>query len=55
LPYVGNYGFIPSTYSDPTKRGDGDFSKDVKERSLLDMSDITAFFQAKLMRKKLKY
>tara|TARA_B110000902_G_scaffold26670_1_gene28989 strand:- start:6937 stop:7536 length:600 start_codon:yes stop_codon:yes gene_type:complete len=24
LPYVGNYGFIPSTYSDPKKGGDGD-------------------------------
>ncbi|GMN07846.1 inorganic diphosphatase [Croceitalea sp. MTPC5] len=24
LPYPGNYGFIPSTYSDPKKRGDGD-------------------------------
>lgn len=24
LPYPGNYGFIPSTYSDPSKGGDGD-------------------------------
>lgn len=24
LPYVGNYGFIPSTLSDSTKGGDGD-------------------------------
>jgi len=24
LPYLGNYGFIPSTYSDPKKGGDGD-------------------------------
>lgn len=24
LPYIGNYGFIPSTYSDPNKGGDGD-------------------------------
>ncbi len=24
LPYPGNYGFIPSTYSDPEKGGDGD-------------------------------
>lgn len=24
LPYPGNYGFIPSTYSDPKKGGDGD-------------------------------
>jgi len=24
LPYPGNYGFIPSTLSDPTKGGDGD-------------------------------
>jgi len=24
LPYPGNYGFIPSTFSDPTKGGDGD-------------------------------
>lgn len=24
LPYPGNYGFIPSTYSDPQKGGDGD-------------------------------
>ena len=24
LPYLGNYGFIPSTYSDPDKGGDGD-------------------------------
>ena len=24
LPYLGNYGFIPSTYSDPEKGGDGD-------------------------------
>ncbi|MEL6917267.1 MAG: inorganic diphosphatase [Bacteroidota bacterium] len=24
LPYPGNYGFIPSTYSDPNKGGDGD-------------------------------
>lgn len=24
LPYLGNYGFIPSTYSDPQKGGDGD-------------------------------
>ena len=24
LPYIGNYGYIPSTYSDPTKGGDGD-------------------------------
>jgi len=24
LPYLGNYGFIPSTYSDPNKGGDGD-------------------------------
>ena len=24
LPYPGNYGFIPSTYSDPDKGGDGD-------------------------------
>lgn len=24
LPYIGNYGFIPSTYSDPKKGGDGD-------------------------------
>lgn len=24
LPYIGNYGFIPSTYSDPKNGGDGD-------------------------------
>lgn len=24
LPYIGNYGYIPSTYSNPTKGGDGD-------------------------------
>jgi len=24
LPYLGNYGFIPSTYSNPQKGGDGD-------------------------------
>lgn len=24
LPYLGNYGFIPSTFSDPEKGGDGD-------------------------------
>lgn len=24
LPYIGNYGFLPSTYSDPKKGGDGD-------------------------------
>ena len=24
LPYPGNYGFIPSTYSNPSKGGDGD-------------------------------
>ncbi|GAA4317586.1 hypothetical protein GCM10023115_43120 [Pontixanthobacter gangjinensis] len=24
LPYPGNYGFIPSTFSDPEKGGDGD-------------------------------
>ncbi|MEM9678744.1 MAG: inorganic diphosphatase [Bacteroidota bacterium] len=24
LPYPGNYGYIPSTYSDPKKQGDGD-------------------------------
>ena len=24
LPYIGNYGFIPSTFSDPKKGGDGD-------------------------------
>lgn len=24
LPYVGNYGYIPSTFSDPAKSGDGD-------------------------------
>ncbi|MBW2962164.1 inorganic diphosphatase [Mesonia sp. JHPTF-M18] len=24
LPYLGNYGFIPSTYSDPDHGGDGD-------------------------------
>jgi inorganic pyrophosphatase len=24
LPYLGNYGYIPSTYSDPKKGGDGD-------------------------------
>lgn len=24
LPYLGNYGFIPSTYSDPKTGGDGD-------------------------------
>ena len=24
LPYLGNYGFIPGTYSDPDKGGDGD-------------------------------
>lgn len=24
LPYPGNYGFIPGTYSDPAKGGDGD-------------------------------
>lgn len=24
LPYVGNYGYIPSTFSDPKKGGDGD-------------------------------
>jgi len=24
LPYLGNYGFIPSTYSNPKKGGDGD-------------------------------
>ncbi len=24
LPYPGNYGYIPSTYSDPKKGGDGD-------------------------------
>ncbi|WP_228482354.1 inorganic diphosphatase [Mesonia oceanica] len=24
LPYLGNYGFIPSTYSNPEKGGDGD-------------------------------
>ncbi|MBT8265602.1 MAG: inorganic diphosphatase [Bacteroidia bacterium] len=24
LPYVGNYGFIPSTFSDPKQGGDGD-------------------------------
>jgi inorganic pyrophosphatase len=24
LPYLGNYGFIPSTFSDPKKGGDGD-------------------------------
>ena len=24
LPYLGNYGFIPSTYSDPKNGGDGD-------------------------------
>jgi inorganic pyrophosphatase len=24
LPYPGNYGFIPGTYSDPTTGGDGD-------------------------------
>lgn len=24
LPYIGNYGYIPSTFSDPNKGGDGD-------------------------------
>ena len=24
LPYLGNYGYVPSTYSDPLKGGDGD-------------------------------
>lgn len=24
LPYLGNYGYFPSTYSDPNKGGDGD-------------------------------
>jgi inorganic pyrophosphatase len=24
LPYIGNYGFIPATFSDPKKGGDGD-------------------------------
>ena len=24
LPYLGNYGFVPSTYSDPKEGGDGD-------------------------------
>ncbi|MFD2434842.1 inorganic diphosphatase [Mesonia maritima] len=24
LPYFGNYGFVPSTFSDPKKGGDGD-------------------------------
>ena len=24
LPYLGNYGYFPSTYSDPKKGGDGD-------------------------------
>ncbi|MFD1283773.1 inorganic diphosphatase [Mesonia ostreae] len=24
LPYIGNYGFIPSTYSNPEEGGDGD-------------------------------
>ncbi len=24
LPYIGNYGFIPSTYMDPKRGGDGD-------------------------------
>lgn len=24
LPYIGNYGFIPSTYMDPERGGDGD-------------------------------
>ena len=24
MPYIGNYGYIPSTYSDPEKGGDGD-------------------------------
>jgi len=46
LPYVGNYSFIPSTYSDPRKGDDGDaldvlvLSESVATGSVVEISPI---------------
>jgi len=46
LPYLGNYGFIPSTYSDPEKGGDGDaidvlvISESVSTGSVIEINPI---------------
>lgn len=46
LPYPGNYGFLPSTYSDPKKGGDGDaldvlvLSESVATGTVLEISPI---------------
>lgn len=46
LPYLGNYGFIPSTYSDPEKGGDGDaldvlvLAENVKTGTLMEIIPV---------------
>lgn len=46
LPYLGNYGFIPSTYSNPKKGGDGDpidvlvLSENVAKGLVVDVTPI---------------
>ncbi|WP_191858413.1 inorganic diphosphatase [Hanstruepera ponticola] len=47
LPYLGNYGFIPATFSDPNKGGDGDaidvlvLSESVKTGSVMEIIPIS--------------
>ena len=46
LPYIGNYGYIPSTYSNPNQGGDGDaldvlvISESVKTGSIIEIIPI---------------
>ncbi len=46
LPYVGNYGYMPSTFSDPNKGGDGDaldvlvLSESVDTGSIIEINPI---------------
>jgi len=49
LPYPGNYGFIPSTFSDPNRGGDGDavdvlvLGESQKTGSIIEITPIAVF------------
>ena len=47
LPYVGNYGYIPSTFSDPEEGGDGDALDvtDLLSGYTFGVDDLTQFVQ----------
>ena len=50
LPYPGNYGFIPSTYSDPEKGGDGDPLDVIILSSALKSGDIIEFIPVAMLK-----